>query len=504
MSCFKSVFRLQLRMSRGYRSCSQDRTGTRHIPVLSLVLLGYTDSSLSNEAMASLRQFLNHGTASSSSTSSLSIITKLNDHDVLQGRGAGIDRCVGNVRFRTLIKSRKDDYLSAHQAPEKNRIARDVIDAVQASHGRFLRRVCDDSAGSEAAASTDSQLSGHTWVVMEDMAILDKVKQAFRDCCLPNRISRDKHAHRKKAAPKAAPRNHIARHDQSRTILSTDQSTRYRIATSEKQFQNPAASSVGMPTHIRSPSLSSSASSAQGVSSDVLTVLQQRAVELEQMLENQQRKHQLQQQIAANIMSIDRQQLRPGTYRAAASAAELVQASRHTALPPLNVAGPSATFAATTGMAPFNINPSSYVSHYEHEAPLQLPHPGGDLSKRPGDYHEPLTCILGMSSHHQQQQASSPHSTTEVDIDEYWREIPSSYLLLMNVDDARVVFRGDDLVLLLRTKRLAELAPDFACLQQIRAVWQLVLALPPSRRRLSPTEQGVMGRLLMEQLPVPH
>lgn len=91
-------------------------------------------------------------------------------HDVLSGRGGGINGHVGNVHFRELVSVRKEDYNLAKSKVEKARVARDIIALVrqQDPPGRFLQK--DPTAG-----------IGNWWVELDEDRVVAKTSQALRE-----------------------------------------------------------------------------------------------------------------------------------------------------------------------------------------------------------------------------------------------------------------------------------------------------------------------------------
>ena len=92
-------------------------------------------------------------------------------HDVLSGRGGGINSHVGNKTFREWVRERKEAYNLAASKAEKARVANEVIDLVRAQNppGRFLQR-------------DPSSVSGPSWWVEVDEArALAKTSQALRE-----------------------------------------------------------------------------------------------------------------------------------------------------------------------------------------------------------------------------------------------------------------------------------------------------------------------------------
>jgi len=91
-------------------------------------------------------------------------------HDVLSGRGGGINGHAGNVQFREWVGVRKNDYNLAPSKVDKARVAQEVIQLVreQDPPGRFLQK--DTSAG-----------IGNWWVELDEDRVVAKTSQALRE-----------------------------------------------------------------------------------------------------------------------------------------------------------------------------------------------------------------------------------------------------------------------------------------------------------------------------------
>ena len=72
------------------------------------------------------------------------LVTKLNENDVLMGRGAPSAEYQGNARLRRIVLDRRGDYVEARKRKDKHRIAVEIIETVHANRGRFLRRIEDE------------------------------------------------------------------------------------------------------------------------------------------------------------------------------------------------------------------------------------------------------------------------------------------------------------------------------------------------------------------------
>ena len=110
-------------------------------------------------------------------TAAIKRIRHPHPHDVLSGRGGGINGHEGNVRFRAWVAQRKNDYNLAPSKVEKAQVARQVIAVVQNQDppGRFLQK-------DRTMASTSSS-SGSTswWIELDDERRMAKTSQALRE-----------------------------------------------------------------------------------------------------------------------------------------------------------------------------------------------------------------------------------------------------------------------------------------------------------------------------------
>jgi len=91
-------------------------------------------------------------------------------HDVLCGRGGGINGHVGNKVFRDLVAERRLDYNLASTKAEKARVAKEVMDIVTSMSppGRFLMR--DPTGG-----------IGSWWIEIDENRAMAKTSQALRE-----------------------------------------------------------------------------------------------------------------------------------------------------------------------------------------------------------------------------------------------------------------------------------------------------------------------------------
>jgi len=92
-------------------------------------------------------------------------------HDVLCGRGGGINSHPGNQTFRNWVRERKEAYNLAVSKVEKAKVSRDILDRVAnlSPAGRFLQR--EDFPGE----------TGPVWVQIDDIKAMAKTSQALRE-----------------------------------------------------------------------------------------------------------------------------------------------------------------------------------------------------------------------------------------------------------------------------------------------------------------------------------
>jgi len=92
------------------------------------------------------------------------------NHDVLCGRGGGINGHAGNRVFRDMVAKRRLDYSLASSKAEKARVATEVMNQVSglSPPGRFLAR--DTSGG-----------IGSWWIEVDESKAMAKISQALRE-----------------------------------------------------------------------------------------------------------------------------------------------------------------------------------------------------------------------------------------------------------------------------------------------------------------------------------
>jgi hypothetical protein len=426
-----------------------------------------------------------HGSATAAAArapeSLLSQITVVNDidvgvTDVLTGRGAYVDRFPGNVRFRSLIKSKKKAYSDCQFHVEKNIVAREVIQAVHDSSGRFLKKAIDTGPTTTSTTSYETIHHQTVWVLMEDAAILEKVKQAFRDCAkekhkstaYPEKRARNSNSVKKSAdsrisdgrplprksdnLPDAIEPDLVQRLSQpmapntSETLaprrtprISPDhQFDPQLLATKLLELQNSTDPPVPEPRSSPSPPSAHVNSNAGPMEA---------AVHLDSEL---------------------------GSWSAAA-----VAASQN---PLVSPPPPLPTFNTATWTMSESYPQPQLLLPQPRATPLV---PGAEAA---------ATGPLATGPSFVQAQSLEINAVS-------WRAIPDGFLLVLlgpsSLNHCTLPFTSDDLDVLRHVRIQAETAGDVLCLAKIRAVLQAVMQLPPSRLHLTPSELYSLGSLVV-------
>jgi hypothetical protein len=125
---------------------------------------------------------------------------ELNRHDVLFGRGSGINDHPGNVHFRQVVAARKAEYVQAPTSKLKSQIAGEVVHRIRCElspPGRFLKRATPDdvrrlgvdAATVERAAAEDAALLSPDgrgtstcgiWIPVTEAVALERAKMSLR------------------------------------------------------------------------------------------------------------------------------------------------------------------------------------------------------------------------------------------------------------------------------------------------------------------------------------
>jgi hypothetical protein len=95
----------------------------------------------------------------------LVIVSTPKNIDIISGRGAGIDKHEGNIRFRAIMKKYQDEYAEALSTEDKRITVNKLLFEVQATGSRFLKH----------------NPKVYAWVYMTKQEIQKKTTQALRD-----------------------------------------------------------------------------------------------------------------------------------------------------------------------------------------------------------------------------------------------------------------------------------------------------------------------------------
>jgi len=97
------------------------------------------------------------------------------DHDVLCGRGGGINSHLGNKTFRKLVQDRKESYNLAHSKIAKADVSREIMEEIARLKppGRFLMR---EEIGKDEAGKSPTY-----WVEIDFLKAMAKTSQALRE-----------------------------------------------------------------------------------------------------------------------------------------------------------------------------------------------------------------------------------------------------------------------------------------------------------------------------------
>jgi len=161
-------------------------------------------------------------------------------HDVLSGRGGGINSHAGNKVFREWVRVRKEDYNLAGSKAEKAKVANEVIDLVRGQNppGRFLQRENNSVAGPS------------WWIEVDEVRALAKTSQALREGAPQIRA-----AHKDELDDKAkgrAKRTKRRKSDTSSTSKAGASHKRPRLSHGKASVATPAGTTKP-PTDARGP-----------------------------------------------------------------------------------------------------------------------------------------------------------------------------------------------------------------------------------------------------------
>mmetsp|Transcript_30003 Transcript_30003/g.44157 ORF Transcript_30003/g.44157 Transcript_30003/m.44157 type:complete len:292 (+) Transcript_30003:2-877(+) len=107
-------------------------------------------------------------------------ITKTNKYDVHTGRGSGPYQQLGNLHFRTVIDTRKNEYLALRSRDliKKNAIAKEIVEEIRALGGRFLTKLPKKKVQELNLEGVNPDLP--VYELTEEDICMEKAKQGLR------------------------------------------------------------------------------------------------------------------------------------------------------------------------------------------------------------------------------------------------------------------------------------------------------------------------------------
>ena len=107
-------------------------------------------------------------------------ITKTTKYDVHTGRGSGPYQQLGNLHFRTVIDTRKTEYLASRPRDfiKKNAIAKEIVEEIRALGGRFLTKLPKGKVQELNLEGVDPDLP--VYELTEEDICMEKTKQGLR------------------------------------------------------------------------------------------------------------------------------------------------------------------------------------------------------------------------------------------------------------------------------------------------------------------------------------
>jgi hypothetical protein len=97
----------------------------------------------------------------------------LQRQDVLLGRGSGSNEHQGNLMYRSLVKAKKEEYISCTTRQDKDLLVRKVIQEVHDSGGRFLKRL-QNGRGAKGRTVLD------VYEIADHNTMMEKTRQVFQ------------------------------------------------------------------------------------------------------------------------------------------------------------------------------------------------------------------------------------------------------------------------------------------------------------------------------------
>mmetsp|Transcript_2755 Transcript_2755/g.3264 ORF Transcript_2755/g.3264 Transcript_2755/m.3264 type:complete len:185 (+) Transcript_2755:1-555(+) len=119
--------------------------------------------------------------SASVSVSKSEVVLEVLPNDVLLGRGSGPNDHIGNIKFRDLIASRKQEYLSTNNRQAKATIASEIADVILTTMGgRFLKKITPSAAAKIGYEGEEEEEDVEVYQIQDKATVLEKAKQALR------------------------------------------------------------------------------------------------------------------------------------------------------------------------------------------------------------------------------------------------------------------------------------------------------------------------------------
>jgi hypothetical protein len=358
-------------------------------------------------------------------------------NDVLLGRGAFVDRFQGNVKFRSLIRQYKESYRAALHHSGKAAIAQQIVNAVHAYQGRFLRKLeLSNSSAERSGAEASGTRQTPVWEIVDNSVALEKVKQALRDIDqVDSKTNPKPTAHRCKSEGATAELN------------------------SELEANSSQASQI--PRRMSGPA---TPSSRQGRHQEMSPLTKRRASETPRR--NQESSSDPADRKPAAVVPVPR------------GANHLVDQTPRS-LPEASAPSAPPRYRPDVVGRHDETLPVSQIERHQH---MPTTHSAAATMFPPMI---PTEIVAPVVEPMPQSHALSEALYNEVAFS--WREIPAAFLeLLPGVREGRIrPFSSEDLQVLLLTLGWVESARDWHRVAQIRTVAAAVLALPPPQLRLT-------------------
>jgi hypothetical protein len=193
------------------------------------------------------------------STTSMPEDSPYTEHDVLCGRGGVTNTHQGNMRFRTLVADRQDEYLVASKK-EKGLMARKIVKTIQDRGGRFI--AYNASTGVWEPVPEKKAIEKASQALREGLDVRNRASKAIAERKAPKTKVTEKTSRKGlKKAPKATEKNKapkaIKRNKAPKTIAKkeTEKTTTEKKKTPEAEPTEKKEIPKAKPTETKQQAL---------------------------------------------------------------------------------------------------------------------------------------------------------------------------------------------------------------------------------------------------------